>query len=56
MLLGWLPVNGSSAVAVLFFLIYSFFMSLEFVSLLLPLCTWAGMVGEGVKGLCRLCV
>lgn len=27
-----------------------FFLSIEFVSLLLPPCTWAGMVGEGVQG------
>lgn len=45
MLLGWVPVNGSSAVAVFFN-----FLSLELVSLLLPSCTWAGMVGEGIRG------
>lgn len=50
MLLSWVPANGFSVVAVFFF-----FLSLEFVSLLLHLCM-GGDVWRGRKGLCRLCV
>lgn len=38
----------------LFLFIYLFFVFLEFVSLLLPPCTWAGMVGWWALSLVRL--